>query len=277
MTVRPPRTRTRRQPPRRARRWADTRRPRPAESSIVTRRRSTQISVGLARLDREQPAVERVGRREVELTRQRQAGDARARLLLGHIERGISSAGTRWHVTTRRRWRCAKCDATVTDPASRSRSSSRVSGALADHPPVARGLEGPQVDDRRRRPGQLAAVEHEVGLARGSPRGRRQRRASAPPAWFALDWSTGQLTAVERRERRRERGHAQAEQSPAGRTRAGSAAAGFGQQRGDRPGQQRLERRARARRPARAAPRAPGRARKNMTAAGLSGRRPFSA
>ena len=102
-----------------------------------------------------------------------------------------------------------------------------------------------QVDDRRGRAGQLAAVEHEVGLARIASGTSSSRRASGPPARFALDWSTGQRTASSAATAGGSAGTRRPSVVGSAAHASGNRRAGLGSSSVSRPGQQRLDRRAR--------------------------------
>ena len=88
---------------------------------------------------------------------------------------------------------------TIPAPADRSLGASTAPARTTLQRPSA--SYSPQVDDRRGRAGQLAAVDDRDRRRRGSLRGTSSsRRGAGPPARLALDCSTGAARAGERRD-----------------------------------------------------------------------------
>ena len=169
------------------------------------RRRGRRLGARRPRADRHRASTPRRSSRSASRSRSPRAGTA-----------GSRSRMTRSGCSARAAGRCASPGATE-----RARDVLAADRALADDAPLARPA---QVDHRRGHAGQLAAVEHEVRARRGCVSGTSSsRRASGPPARFALDCSTGRPTGREER-------HAQPERLRVGRARQREAPLGVGQQ-----------------------------------------------
>ena len=98
--------------------------------------------------------------------------------------------------------RSAPASHPLSPPPARARSASSAAGPpLAQDPPAAAVLDRGQVDDRRRLPGQLAAVDREVDTRRGSP--DRRRRSGRGPARRCGWRSSGRSRRRRRRAGRR--------------------------------------------------------------------------